>query len=445
MTAYRTAVVDVLPHQGEVLEDIESDTLIDVAGLGSGKSAAVVMKAVQLAGLNWPIPIGVYEPTYPMVRDILVPMFEEYLTAQDIAWRYNRQDHNLYVRMRGRDHLIMLRSTDNPASLKGPNLAAVIIDEAGSHKHDVWRHLPPRARHPKAPHKQFVAVGTPEGFNDFYDWAEGAWDESKRGRRHVVRAQTYDNIYLDGGPEEYIRRKLSHLDDVDLDQYVRGLFVARGSRVYRSFDRMQHGVPFTGSTAGRVFEVGADLNYGKTVWTVAVTGPMGGHVIGEVCRYDTTTEDLGEELSQYVQETVERHERRTPTIAEARRRTKIYLDPSAKSHTVRAHKSDVTTLREMGFGVECNHETIPVKDRVMSVNWRFRERALWVDTASCPELTRALEQQGRDKNGEPEKSRDPRQDLSGPVDSLGYWVWGHYDWRASVPRGNTAPAVGGYV
>lgn len=445
MPEFRTAVADVLPHQAEGLSDVTSDTLVDVAGWGAGKTEFAVMKSVQLVGLNWPIPVGVFEPTYPMVRDILVPTYREFFGRHGIEYRYNKVDHNLFVRMRGRDHHIMLRSTDNAESLKGPNLAAVILDEAGIHSHDAWRYLPPRARHPRAKFKQFIAVGTPEGFGDFYEWAEGPWDESKRGKRRVIRAQTYDNIYLQPSPEEYIRRKLSHLDEADLDQYVRGLFIARGARVYRAFSRDKNGMPCT-SFAGARFEVGADLNWGKTTWTEGIKrGRDEGHVFGEVTRYETTTEDMAEALTTDLQDRIKKKEGRWATIEEIRKRTTIHLDPSAKSMTVRAHKSDVQLLRGLGFDVVCNHETIPVKDRVMSVNWRFRDEKLWVDVAECPELVRALEQQGRDKNGQPEKHKDAKLDLSGPVDSLGYWVWGQHAWRATMPRGNEGLHVGSYL
>jgi hypothetical protein len=448
---FRTAAVDVLPHQAEGLGDVTSDAILSVCGWGGGKTEFGAMKAVQLAGLNWPVPVAMYEPTYPMVRDILVPTFRDLFARIGIAYRYNKVDHDLFVRMRGRDHQIMLRSTDNAESLKGPNLAAIILDEAGLHQHDAWRYLPPRARHPRAPVKQFVAVGTPEGFGDFYEWAEGPWDEHKRGKRRVIRAQTYDNLYLQPTPEEYIRRKLSHLDEADLDQYVRGLFIARGSRVYRSFQRDINGLPCGALRQDRI-GVGGDLNYGKTTWTLAAErSSEEAHVFGEVTRYETTTEDMGNALVTDLQKIIRRKEGRDVTYEEIKRRVTIYLDPSAKSLTVRAHKSDVTLLRSMGFDVQCNHTTIPVKDRVMSVNWRFREetgdgrRALMVDVAACPELAKSLEQQGRDKNGEPEKNKDPKLDLSGAVDSLGYYVWGHPHWRASVPQGNNEVRVSGYL
>jgi hypothetical protein len=439
--ADRRVSIEVLPHQADLIRDVVSETQILVCGLGGGKTHGVVIKALSLAAKNWPVPGIVVEPTFPMVRKILVPGFEEFCTKQGIRYRNNKNEHVFSARLGGRWCKILLDSSDDPERLKGPNLSFAIMDEAGIHKDDVWRHLPARVRHPDAKVLQFIAVGTPEGFGQFYEWAEGPWDEKKRGRRNVIRAQTYDNVYLQPSPEEYVRRRLSHLDESDIDQYVRGLFVSRGSRAYRGFDRARNGMPLDAIGNGRI-EVGADFNVGKCTWIEAVSrGWDEGHVFGEVTRYDTTTEEMGEALSKDIQERIHRRERRWATIEEVRKRTTIYADPSAKNRSTRAAESDVQQLKRMGYDVVCNHEPIPVKDRVMTVNWRFRSDKLWVDVAECPLLTKALEQQARDKNGAPEKNRDTQLDMSSETDALGYYVWGHAEWRASVPQGNAVTQV----
>ena len=93
-----------------------------------------------------------------------------------------------------------------------------------------------------------------------------------------------------------------------------------------------------------------------------------------------------------------------------------------------------------------NQSPIHERDRVMSVNARSRLNRLFVDVAACPHLVASLEKQGRDVNGEPEKDKDPERDLSGPADALGYLVWGHPHWRATVPQGNRGdPRMMGYV
>jgi hypothetical protein len=441
----RTEHLQLLPHQADLVEDTTSDTLIDVAGLGSGKTLGLVYKALAIAGVNGNIPTYVVEPTYPMVRKILVPTFEEVLEKHRIPYTYNRVDHLLRVRLAGKWCPIQLESSEHPDKLKGPNIGSALIDEAGMHKPDVWRHLPPRCRHPDARVRQFVAVGTPEGLNTFQEWAEGDWDERKRGTRRVIRAQTYDNLFLQPSPQEYVRTKLSHLDETDIDQYVRGLFVARGTRVYRAFQRDIHGMP-AHSFSRMPIVVGADFNVGKMCWTIGVVRRDELHIIGEVIRRDATTWDQGEALTRAVQDLLARDGSPYMPIADVRRMITIHCDPSAKARSTRANRSDVEQLRDMGFEVQCNLSPIPIRDRVMTVSARLRLNRLFVDVAACPALVASLEKQGRDRNGDPEKDSDAERDLSGPVDALGYLIWGHPHWRATVPQGNRGEArIMGYV
>jgi hypothetical protein len=456
----REIALDLIPHQDDLLADLTSDTIIDVAGLGSGKTFGIVVKTLDLAAKNWPVPGMVVEPTLPMVRKILVPAFKQFLNKHHIPYRYNKNEHILTVRIAGRWCQVQFDSCHDPERLKGPNIAYAIVDEAGICDPGVWTHLPARVRHEDAKVAQFIAVGTPEGFGEFYEWAEGHWDEGDRGVRNVLRAETYDNIFLKDGPEAYIKKRLSHLDASDLDQYVRGLFVAKGSRVYRSFDKiLNHDRMKIGNAR---IHVGADFNFSKMCWVETVDrGQEGCHVFGECIGYDATTDVQLVRLTEHLQDVikVERggkpekgvDQHLMPTIEEVRRRTTIHCDPSAKNRGTRAEGSDVTTLRNAGFEVKCNHDTIPVKDRVMTVNWRFRSdywgmRALTVDVGNCPHLVNALVKQGRDKNGEPEKkydADDPDADLSGPPDALGYRVWSRSDWRATTPQGNSLH-IGGY-
>jgi hypothetical protein len=448
----RELALDLIPHQDDLLADLTSDTIIDVAGLGSGKTFGIVVKTLDLAAKNWPVPGMVVEPTLPMVRKILVPAFKQFLNKHHIPYRYNKNEHILTVRIAGRWCQVQFDSCHDPERLKGPNIAYAIVDEAGICDPGVWTHLPARVRHEDAKVAQFIAVGTPEGFGEFYEWAEGHWDEGDRGVRNVLRAETYDNIFLKDGPEAYIKKRLSHLDEADLDQYVRGQFVARGSRVYRAFTKDKNGdrMPIGD---GRI-HVGADFNVAKMCWVDTVDRSSHGcHAFAETIGYDTTTEDQAQRLTKQLQDRIQREQGKhyPPEVEAVRKRTTIHCDPSAKNRSTRASESDVEQLRRLGFEVKCHHAPIPVKDRVMSVNVMLRTVTrdvpqLTVDVAECPHLVKALEQQGRDKNGEPEKkvSRDdPDADLSGPPDALGYRVWDRVDWRASVPQGNSLH-IGGY-
>jgi hypothetical protein len=437
----------VLPWQGLVLEDVTSPILACPSGVGSGKSRLEVEWALHRGWLNSPIPTMLVEPTFNMVTDILLPLFEEVCDARKIRYRWvgpqggGRKSSTITVMPGGGvpDYDILLRSADDPKRLDGKNIGAVGIDEAGQCKRGTIDRARRRARHPHARCRQLLLTGTPEKIDsEFYDWVEA---KPQPGTR-VIRADTNENTFL---PDDYIEVNLSHLDEEDRQQYMRGFFVVKGSRAYRAFERTKHGVPCT-RIGDRRIEVGADFNVGKMSWTCAVSNGDQGHVFGELVRYDTTTWDQGEALSKYLQDRIGRERGHVPAIEEVRRRTTIYCDPSARNRHTGASESDVNQLRRQGYDVRVEHQTIDVKDRVMSVNWRFRSEPalLLVDVAACPKLTEALERQGRDADGRPVKDRDPKKDMSAETDALGYWIWtGHPSWRATVPQGNSLH-IGGY-
>lgn len=427
----------MLPWQAPVLEDCVSPILAVPAGIGSGKTRILVEKAIHVGYVNAPIPSMVVEPTYGMVTDNLLPMFEQVFSERDIEYRWvgpqggGRKSSTITVFPGGSvpPYDILLRSADNPSRLDGKNLGFVGIDEAGQCKPGTIGRARRRVgRTLDAPVRQFMITGTPEKMNEYYDWCEG---HPQPGTR-LIRADTNENIYL---PPDYVETTLSHLDEEERQQYMRGFFVPKGGRAYRGFNRAINGGSVRG-LRGQRFEVGADFNVGKMSWTAAVVRGDEAHVFGELVRFDTTTDEQGIALTKYLQERVRREEGEMPTIESIRHRTTIYCDPAAKSRSTRAEKSDVEQLRAMGFRVECNHSTIPVKDRVMTVNGRFRLPKLFVDVAETPYLTKALEQQPRNADGEPVKSKNPKEDMSAETDALGYFVWGHSDWRATVPQGN---------
>lgn len=432
--------LDVLPAQAEVLCDTTSDNILFVGGMGASKTWTMVLKSILLSGANHPFPVQVYEPTFPMVRKILLPTYEEVFDRYGFPWRYHKSEHTVQFAHDGVWSRIHLDSGEEPDRLVGPTLAAVLIDEAGKQKQGVWDKLPTRVRHPGARVLQFCAFGTPEDFGPFYQWCEGEWDESTRGTRRVVRADTRSNIYLPPTPDEYVRRRFGQLGPEDFERYVCGRFVPLGQRVY-PFDRRAHAAATTEDPFRGDILVGCDFNFGKMVWIIGSRRGDHLHVFAELVRRQTTTWDQAAALVALLRREMDRWRGRDPmygsTAEEACMGVTAYVDPSARNRSVRAYDSDVEQMRRAGLR-RVYHEgaAIPIRDRVSSVAWRLRIGAMTVDTAACPELTKALEMQGYDSNGEPKKG-EGEADLSGAADALGYMVYGIPPWRASMPQGNS--------
>lgn len=437
----------VLPWQGRVLENDTAPILASPAGVGAGKSRLLVEWVTHRGWVNAPIPSMLVEPTYGMVTDILLPHFEEIYDERKIRYRWvgpqggGRKSSTITVMPGGGvpDFDILLRSADDPKRLDGKNLGAAGIDEAGQCKAGTIDRVRRRVRHPHARIRQLFITGTPEDLGEYYDWCEG----KPQPGTVLVRADTSENIYL---PDDYITTTLSHLDEDDRAQYMRGFFITKGSRAYRAFNRGIHAMSSGWKLQPRErIEVGADFNVAKMSWVASVTRGDECHVFDEVIGWDTTTEDQGELLTRRLQERCRDDLGFFPTVEEIRKRTTIYTDPSAKNRSTRASRSDVVQLEDMGFEVECSHDTIPVRDRMATVNSRFKDPACFVDVTRCALLTKALEQQPRDSNGDPVKLKDPKKDMSAETDALGYLLYGHPDWRATMPKGNSGFHMGNYM
>ena len=78
-------MIELYPHQDDFIYSEAVHTGL-VAGYGAGKSYAGTFKAVKKK-LQYPgIDVAYYLPTYPLIKDIAFPRFEELLTNQGIPY-----------------------------------------------------------------------------------------------------------------------------------------------------------------------------------------------------------------------------------------------------------------------------------------------------------------------------------------------------------------------
>jgi hypothetical protein len=107
------------------------------------------------------------------------------------------------------------------------------------------------------------------------------------------------------------------------------------------------------------------------------------------------------------------------------RKLKIYPDASGKAGSTNATMSDIDLIRQAGIEVDCPNANPAIRDRVNAVNGMLSHDRMLVNTDKCRQLTDALESQGYDKKGMPEKF-DQHPAIDDWVDSLGYFVHRRY-------------------
>lgn len=161
-------------------------------GLGSGKTFILCLWAILRAAKGRKIILC--EPSYQMVQDVLTPTLKEVSTLLEVPLKIKQSIPPEASIGKGQ---ILLRSADNPDSLRGVNADDAGLDEASYISSDeTYKILIGRLR--KSEDGQIRIVGTPRG----NDWVAQLF--SKDGS--IFTQATMDNFFL---PQSYINDLLS--------------------------------------------------------------------------------------------------------------------------------------------------------------------------------------------------------------------------------------------
>lgn len=372
-----------------------------VAGLGAGKSEAgivrLILKMLAEPGIN----TAYYMPTYDLVRLRGMPGAEEVLTRIGIRHTANRTD--FLIKLHGYGEMIF-RSYDRPERIVSYEVAHSIVDELDTLPKEkaafVWRKVSERNRQKCKGANTIGNVTTPDqGFSGF---TYSRWGKESRPGYHLIKAATASNPFL---PDGYIDQIRENYDPILADMYLNGEFVSLSqNKVYHFFDRRKHHTDRVLMPLDKLVHVGIDFNIGgccATVWVIDNNIP---HAVDEFVSHDTR--DFCQRLARYQADG---------------RKIIVYPDASGKSQRTNASQSDIDIIRNEGFRVECPSSNPAVRDRINSVNGLLAHDKLKVNTDKCPMLTDAMETQGYDKRGEPEKF-DDHPSIDDWNDCAGYFI-----------------------
>ena len=206
-----------------------------LGGVGGGKTYANVSKAFAYVLAHPGARIVLTEPTFPMVRDVLVPTIREMFGAgEGQMWTLNKGDYNIDII--GTDSTILLRSAllMHPQFLAGLNLAAFGMDEAAlGDQEPTFLALQARLRQQGYPHQGWI-TGTPKGRN----WVWRRWGPERQEQYTAHNASTADNPHL---PTDYLQSlRDSYGQTPFAQQELEGKFVAFGGLIYPQFDLKVH-------------------------------------------------------------------------------------------------------------------------------------------------------------------------------------------------------------
>jgi hypothetical protein len=394
-------------HQGQLdfVSDQDSQILAISAGYGAGKTRALCAKTLALAIANQGFIGCVMEPTGPLIRDIWLNDFDDFLEHYEIPHTFRASPLPEYVlHLPGGDTKILCRSFENYQRIIGLNLAFCCADEVDVVNPAITSRAFPKilGRLRSGNIRQFAAASTPEGFKWLYN-EFGTSDALERPDRKLIKMKTVDNPHL---PPDFIERLKANYDPSLLKAYLDGEFVNLNTgQVYDRFDRAKHVFSELPDIDREPLRIGIDFNIGNTNAVIGIRVGDRAVVVDEVTGA-RDTDALAQEIR-----------RRYPD-----HRIYGYPDASGGNRSTNATQTDIEILSSYGFSNQSPKANPPIKDRVNTVqalleNGKGQSRLqIW---QGCKKLIECLELQCWDEKTELPDKQSGFDHLN---DCLGYWL-----------------------
>jgi phage terminase large subunit len=362
-----------------------------VGGFGSGKTFVGCIDLLNFFAKHPGTRQGYFGPSYPSIRDIFYPTFEEAAQLMGFTIVVREANKEIHVYRCGNYYgTVICRSMDNPSSIVGFKISRALCDELDvlnkEKANQAWNKIIARMRLVIPGVQNSIGVTTtPEGFRFVYEKFKSKPTKSYS----MVQASTYENEkYL---PPDYIDSLKETYDSSLIGAYLDGEFVnLTGGQIYnqystgnRSFETVQHD--------DKVLYIGMDFNVTKMAARVFVYRDGLPHCVDEFNElYDTA-------------DMIEHIQMRYPD-----RKIVVYPDASGNNRKSNAaDETDIKLLKKAGFRVKAKDTNPRVKTRINSVNAMLcnskGDRRVFVNKDTCPVTHDELEQQVYNDKGEPDK------------------------------------------
>lgn len=394
----RTRAVSLIPKQLELVQAhdaIKHKIVVYRGGYRSGKTTALVAKAIDLGLRHWPHPVLAMEPTYPMVRAVFVETAKRMCAAWGFACRWQVSKKTLIIGDR-RPITIWCRSADARQAIEGLSVASLIADEWELYDIDVLKTAMARVSIGPPETQQIVLGGTPEGFGRGYELVE----KNPAATTKVIVCRTVDNPYI---RDSYVADMRSRFSEEEATEKLDGERTAPSGRTYTRFDRGTHctGAPAFDITKGRLqFFAGFDTE--KMAWAAVLVSPdaRSFHVAGEVVMAQADSQRMALRAREWV---IDWERSRGRSIGHEHVRLMgipVVCDPSvigARGNEM--PMSHIRNLQEAGFKPLFAAKLARYEDRVASMQKVLGERRITFDEIRAEYFTRAIAHQKRAPGG----------------------------------------------
>lgn len=355
-----------------------------------------------------------YMPTFDLLRLRALEGFRQDLDLLGISHKIN--ESRMTINLHGYGNIIM-RSYDRPERIVAYETAHSIVDEIDTLKKDkaalVWRKVTERNRQKGLNVNTIGAVTTPDqGIKGFvYD----RWVRNTTDMHHLIKAPTWSNPYL---PDGYIDQIRANYDPTIAELYIDGEFVNLTDKiVYHFYNANEHHTDRV-IQKGDALHIGQDFNVGGCVSVVFIIENGRAIAVDEFVSHDT--EDLCNNI---------KHRYRENGVT-------VYPDASGDNNSTNASATDIQIIKRNGIKTAADSRNPYIKDRVNAKNALISQGRFLVNTKKCPNYSDALQNQGYDKKGVPEKF-DTHPAIDDYNDAAGYFI--HK--RFPIMRPMSAPSI----
>ena len=393
--------------QREILDSPARFKII-AAGRRFGKSYASIAALAQNA--RFPNKKCLYiAPSYRMGKQIIWDDLKAMLREKKWIRKVNESELTITL-INGSQ--IMIRSADNPDSIRGIGVDFVVIDEAADipKLNDTWKAV----IRPTLSDREGSAmiIGSPKGRNFFYDmWntIDPAW-------------QSWQFTTLQGGnvSEEELESAKRDLDEKTFKQEYMAEWVDFSGLIYDNLH--EDNLSSLDRPPGYVLEIGIDFNIDPAVCVLGFRHAGGLHIFDEIEMYGSNTYEMVAEINT-----------RYPHA-----RKNVYPDSagSARKTSALGGITDHVILKNAGFKLHVGSINPSVKDRLAAVNSALKSAngiiKLTIDP-KCKGLLECLRKQTyKEGTRQPDKSG-----FDHFPDSLGYAVNSMFPIRVETTGGYT--------
>jgi len=336
-------------------------------------------------------------PSYRMAKQIVWEDLKAMLRDKNWIKKINESELTITL-VNG--SIIMLRSVDNPDSIRGLGLDHVVIDEAADvgSLDQAWNAV----LRPTLSDREGTAliISSPKGRGYLYD----LYQNEKR----LQDWKSWQYTTIEGGnvTAEEIATAKAQLDERTFNQEYLAQWVDYSGLIYYAFG--DHNIVSRGNLLqdpGTMLHIGIDFNIDPGCAVIATLTRQGLHIIDELEIFGTNTQEMCAEIQRKYNN----------------RRTIVYPDASgAQRRTSAGGITDHIILSNAGFQLKVGSINPAVKDRIAAVNSVLKQDNIRLTIE--PKCVKVIN--GLGKHVYKEGTRQPEKDsgLDHFNDALGYMV-----------------------